>query len=71
MKQRKFLTTAAGGIVVGWVALAALVSLVSQAPAGDTNIPAGFTPLFNGKDLTGWKIHGGNIKAWGVKNGLL
>jgi enterochelin esterase-like enzyme len=31
----------------------------------------GWVPLFNGKDLTGWKIHGGTIDAWGVKAGLL
>lgn len=38
-------------------------------------IPAGFTPLFNGKDLTGWHIsevnHHGNTKAWTVNRGVL
>lgn len=71
MNRRNCLATATGGIFRAWVSLVALVNLVCQAPAGDKNAPAGFTPLFNGKDLTGWKIHGGNIKAWGVNKGLL
>jgi hypothetical protein len=56
-------------------ALFSLVSLLSLAAqsrlAGDKDVPAGFTPLFNGKDLTGWKTHGGTVDAWGVKDGLL
>jgi len=31
----------------------------------------GFVPLFNGKDLTGWKSFRGNIETWSVKDGLL
>lgn len=31
----------------------------------------GFTPLFNGTDLTGWKVHGGKQSVWTVDNGLL
>ena len=38
-------------------------------------VPAGFTPLFNGKDLTGWHIsqtnHHGNSKGWSVKDGVV
>ena len=38
-------------------------------------VPAGFTPIFNGKDTTGWHIsevnHHGNTKAWSVKDGVL
>jgi hypothetical protein len=38
----------------------------------EKNLPEGFTPLFNGKDLTGWRINeGGNIKVWGAENGVL
>jgi hypothetical protein len=32
--------------------------------------PAGFEPLFNGKDLTGWKATG-KAEVWGAENGLL
>jgi hypothetical protein len=31
----------------------------------------GFQPLFNGKDLKGWKVQGGKMDAWGVDKGLL
>jgi hypothetical protein len=41
--------------------------LVSRA-GGDP--PAGFEPLFNGKDLTGWKATG-NPKVWGAEDGIL
>jgi len=39
------------------------------------DVPAGFTPLFNGKDLTGWHVsqvnHHGNSKGWSVKDGVV
>ena len=31
----------------------------------------GFVPLFNGKDLTGWKVYNGQESAWGTEDGLL
>jgi len=31
----------------------------------------GFVPLFNGKDLTGWKVDGGNANQWSVKDGVI
>ena len=38
-------------------------------------VPAGFTPLFNGKDLSGWHVsqvnHHGNSKGWSVKDGVV
>jgi hypothetical protein len=38
-------------------------------------IPSGFTPLFDGKTLTGWHIsetnHHGNTKAWKIENGVI
>ena len=45
------------------------------APAlrsADADAPEGFTALFNGKDLTGWKVNeGGKMSVWGAENGLL
>ena len=39
------------------------------------DVPAGFTKIFNGKDLSGWHIsqvnHHGNTQAWTVKDGVL
>ena len=39
-----------------WVAAVAFAVGLSQSPstAAEVKAPAGFTPLFNGKDLTGW-----------------
>jgi hypothetical protein len=38
-------------------------------------IPPGFTPIFNGKDLSGWHIsrvnHHGATEGWKVENGVL
>jgi hypothetical protein len=48
----------------------ALIGLPA-ARSADKGEPEGFEPLFNGKDLTGWKVHAGNMKAWGVDKGLL
>ena len=51
------------------LALLAVPALLAAA------VPAGFTPLFNGKDLTGWHIsqvnHHGNSKGWSVKDGVV
>lgn len=35
--------------------------------------PTGFVALFNGKDLTAWKVHDGDLESWGVdkENGIL
>src|SRR5262249_6346492 len=38
----------------------------------DKDIPEGFQALFNGKDLTGWRVNeGGNLKIWGAEKGIL
>jgi hypothetical protein len=38
-------------------------------------VPAGFTPLFNGKDLAGWHVsqtnHHGNSTGWSVQDGVV
>jgi hypothetical protein len=39
-------------------------------PAAD-NPPPGFTSLFNGKDLTGWKVPAGDNGHWKVSNGVI
>ena len=40
-----------GGLLLAAISLAA----VSKVSAADNTPPEGFTLLFNGKDLTGWK----------------
>jgi hypothetical protein len=46
----------------------ALCALLIPSLGADT--PEGFTLLFNGKDLTGWKATGKN-DVWGADNGIL
>jgi hypothetical protein len=54
------------------VALAGLLVIALPLPAAEEKGPPdGFTALFNGKDLKGWKIHEGNLKVWGAEDGLL
>jgi len=52
-----------------------LLSLAALTPLLLAAVPAGFTPLFNGKDLSGWHMsqtnHHGNSKGWTVKDGVL
>ena len=43
-----------------------LPSLVVPATAAD--VEKGFTPIFNGKDLTGWE---GNLANWSVEDGAI
>ena len=40
-------------------------------PAGATPRTDGFVPLFNGKDLTGWKTHPSQPGNWHVVDGIL
>ena len=55
--------------------LAAIV--LPQARAADddgktpANLPPGFTPLFNGKDFTGWKVPEGDNGHWKVVDGVI
>lgn len=55
MKTRTLIATALGAL---------LIAQTNFAPAAE----AGFTPIFNGKDLTGWD---GNPKFWSVKDGAI
>jgi hypothetical protein len=53
--------------------VALLLPAAAQDSAGpkDNTPPAGFTALFNGKDLTGWKDADKQADAWKVTDGLL
>jgi len=47
--------------------IAASVSIHAQA----ADLPAGFTSLFNGKDLAGWKVPEGDNGHWKVIDGVI
>jgi hypothetical protein len=50
--------------------LLALVGAADSAPSS-SQAPAGFRPLFNGKDLAGWKIPEGDGGHWKVVDGVI
>ncbi len=45
--------------------------LASSARAADKPVPDGFVPLFNGKDLSGWKVPEGDNGHWKVIDGVI
>jgi hypothetical protein len=54
------------------LSVVALLCVLSPARPDDKNAPEGFTPLFNGKDLTGWKVNeGGKMSVWGADKDVL
>ena len=46
---------------------------VTVPPVADSKVAewTGWASLFNGKDLTGWVVDGGDQEAWQVKSGEL
>jgi hypothetical protein len=58
-----------------WLCVAALLAAfccVSAAVTAENQAPKGFERLFNGKNLSGWKVNeGGKQAVWGAENGLL
>jgi hypothetical protein len=49
--------------------IAALVGLAAAAPAG--RAASDFVPLFNGRDLAGWKVPAGDNGHWRVVDGVI
>jgi hypothetical protein len=54
-----------------WGALLVLVGLALAAPARADDPPEGFQSLFNGKDLTNWKVPSGDNGHWKVVDGVI
>lgn len=53
------------------LALLSLSLLTLPQFAEEPKPPKGFSSLFNGKDLSGWKVHGGKLASWGAAEGIL
>jgi hypothetical protein len=51
--------------------LAVLLSVPLIVRADDKEKADGFVPLFNGKDLTGWKRYDSKADVWGVEDGMI
>src|SRR5205823_4149403 len=49
------------------LSLCALVCCLPDLRVADKDVPEGFEKLFNGKDLSGWKVNeGGKLDKWGA-----
>lgn len=58
--------------IVAALALSAPPTAVPSTPPAATDAPAGFVPLFNGKDLAGWTgARGAAPKGYAVENGAI
>ena len=57
------------GCILLCICLIGCTSVCEKCPLSKDKTPAGFTKLFNGKDLTGWEATGG--AAWSVEDGQL
>src|SRR5215216_379965 len=57
--------------VTSTLALAIAGLFVNEAAAASSSTPAGFVSLFNGRDLTGWKVPEGDNGHWKVVNGVI
>ena len=53
------------------VALPALALALALAAPALAQAPAGFTPIFDGKDLAGWKVPVGDNGHWKVVDGVI
>src|SRR5262249_8088386 len=53
------------------LACAALALAPLSAPAADNEPPPGFVSLFNGRDLSGWKLPEGDNGHWKVVEGAI
>jgi hypothetical protein len=52
--------------------LSAALCCLPGLRAADKDAPEGFEALFNGKDLSGWRVNkGGKMEVWGAENGVL
>src|ERR1700752_3041275 len=56
---------------VSAAALVLVMGVPAARPEAQGAAPAGFVSLFNGKDLTGWKIPEGDGGHWKVVDGVI
>ena len=53
------------------IVVSLFLSVSPVAPAADNEPPPGFIALFNGKDLSGWKVPEGDGGHWKVVDGVI
>src|SRR5918994_462829 len=50
---------------------ALLATGFAMSQVGGAQVPDGFTPLFNGRDFTGWKVPAGDNGHWRIVDGVI
>ena len=58
-------------VCVSAASLALVLSMTAGRPEAQGTVPEGFVSLFNGKDLTGWKIPANDGGHWKVVDGVI
>src|SRR5262245_35093842 len=54
------------------LSLSICVCFLASTRGTEPEVPDGFETLFNGKDLSGWKVNkDGKIDVWGAEKGVL
>ena len=53
------------------LSIVAVLCLAVSAPAAAADPPPGFASLFNGRDLSGWKVPAGDNGHWKVDGGVI
>src|SRR6266849_5858101 len=59
------------GRIIGLIPSFVLVTLMVLAVHAADDLPQGFMPLFNGQNLTGWKVPKGDNDHWKVVDGVI
>jgi hypothetical protein len=49
----------------------AVLAVAEMSPIAQSTVPPGFVSIFNGRDLTGWKIPEGDNGHWKVVDGVI
>jgi hypothetical protein len=58
-------------VVASVILATAAFAAAGPLPRAADNPPAGFTSLFNGRDLTGWKVPEGDNGHWKIVDGVI
>ena len=72
MNAKQFAATIAVATMLALaMGAAAIAGRASRAQAAAQTKEGGFEPLFNGRDLTGWKVPAGDNGHWRVTDGAI
>jgi hypothetical protein len=58
-------------VLASWILPVVALAIPVSARGGDNDPPPGFVALFNGRDLSGWKVPEGDHGHWKVVDGVI